>query len=69
MGGFYDYVFETRRPDLIRSHGFWRRLTDLEADPRPARDYELLFEDGLHVLYVRSEAARGVDGARLQWEK
>ena len=58
-------MFEIRRPDLIWSHGFWRQLTDLGADPRLARDYEPLFEDDLHILYVRSEAARGVDRARL----
>lgn len=63
--GFYDYVFETRRPELIWSHGFWRTVSDLEADARLARDYELLFEDDLHILYVRSEAARGIEGARL----
>ena len=62
--GFFDYIFEVRKPDLIWSHDYWRTLADLESDARLARDYELLYEDELHTLHVRS-ASRAIERGRL----
>lgn len=65
-GPFHDYVFEHRRPDLIWSHGYWRRTAGLESDPRLGRDYELLFDDGFATLHVRATTAGDIGRDRLR---
>ncbi len=61
---FFDYVVE-RRPDLIWTHGYWKELADFGREARIAAEYEILFADRDHTLYLRSEAAAGVDRAHL----
>jgi hypothetical protein len=63
--GFYDYVFEDRKPDLVWIHSYWKEAIKLETDPRLARDYETLVEDASHTLYVRSTRSEGLGLERL----
>ena len=56
---FRAYVFEERRPDIIRTHSTWTRSTGLTRFPEFQAQYAPIFAsrdaDGLHGEFVRRE--------------
>ena len=58
---FWDYIFDTIKPDFIHVHGGWTYTASLDDDPRFRRDYLAIFEyvDPAMVLVFGGEKYSG----------